>query len=648
MDLPGPVAEVYWQGALLTIEGQIETPPDQAAFPIGDTIVIRIHNEARWIEEGSLVIYPWNEELVWNTSEPPNLGGEWTPNAYQMWIEEYDYTRGWIYEEDETRIWWLFTLKIRENLVKKYFNPLKPDSARVVYELLPMQYADPDVAPNPIAMQVEVRDCDSNVVYGPTELSYSNQKSQVCWWNGKDNAGKYTDPEKSPYLVSLILTYEQTKQEQGQVRRNTKTTNTPIGAVCVVSSKNGEMSTDVNKIVAFEDEVILYGVIKAKMQDEPEEYKYYLGYTGDDLPAQVKINDNIINLDRWDKNLWGELELEWQTIKPWPKHTSGISNIPNLPGYGGYTNVNENGVWLGENGYYGKLVDEGNGYDIIEYIHENKGNEWSIKNEDSKVEEVGTQHYVFGMNFIKEELKMTKFIYSSGEKYEADPPKEAYSHLVFKDNLIPNAEVAYDHGIKANVHRLSRRSNHPCLYIQSIESYLKVPWIWGSAPEDYTSNQAERYVGFDCSDLLVGAYRMMGCIPDPNIYGDVNMLKEQTEPRGDWGGNNYHLYLDVDEKTIRRVEDNIEVEIPIGQNGILIGDIFLMNIIPNSQYEHSLVLCEDANNDGFLDASDILICAGTGEGVTKRKLQRYSRLQNPDCYFIIRYWSDLSKKGGIK
>uniref|UniRef100_A0A7C4TCK7 Uncharacterized protein n=1 Tax=candidate division WOR-3 bacterium TaxID=2052148 RepID=A0A7C4TCK7_UNCW3 len=27
-------------------------------------------------------------------------------------------------------------------LVKKYFNPLKPDSARIVYELLPLQYAD--------------------------------------------------------------------------------------------------------------------------------------------------------------------------------------------------------------------------------------------------------------------------------------------------------------------------------------------------------------------------------------------------------------------------------------------------------------------------------------------------------------------------
>jgi len=61
----------------------------------------------------------------------------------------------------------IFDFYIRENLVKKYFNPLKPDSARIVYELLPLQYADPDVQPNPIDFKIEIRDKDENLVYGP-------------------------------------------------------------------------------------------------------------------------------------------------------------------------------------------------------------------------------------------------------------------------------------------------------------------------------------------------------------------------------------------------------------------------------------------------------------------------------------------------
>uniref|UniRef100_A0A7C6EH25 Uncharacterized protein n=1 Tax=candidate division WOR-3 bacterium TaxID=2052148 RepID=A0A7C6EH25_UNCW3 len=94
--------------------------------------------------------------------------------------------------------------------MKKYFNPLKPDSARITFAVIPQEYADPEIPPNPISMNVEIRDCDSNIVYGPAELPDIARKNQVYWWNGKDNSDRYTDPEKSPYLVSFILfTYRQ-------------------------------------------------------------------------------------------------------------------------------------------------------------------------------------------------------------------------------------------------------------------------------------------------------------------------------------------------------------------------------------------------------------------------------------------------------
>uniref|UniRef100_A0A7C6AEY9 Uncharacterized protein n=1 Tax=candidate division WOR-3 bacterium TaxID=2052148 RepID=A0A7C6AEY9_UNCW3 len=56
-------------------------------------------------------------------------------------------------------------------LVKKYFNPLKPDSARITFAVIPQEYADPETPLNPISLQVEIRDCDSNIVYVSAEFS---------------------------------------------------------------------------------------------------------------------------------------------------------------------------------------------------------------------------------------------------------------------------------------------------------------------------------------------------------------------------------------------------------------------------------------------------------------------------------------------
>jgi len=99
--------------------------------------------------------------------------------------------------------------------VKKYFNPLKPDSARIVYEILPLQYADPDVAPSPINMQVEIRDKDSVLVYGPRPLTYQEQKSMVLYWDGRDNGGDTVNFEDGPFKAWLKLQYRAGRQGSG-------------------------------------------------------------------------------------------------------------------------------------------------------------------------------------------------------------------------------------------------------------------------------------------------------------------------------------------------------------------------------------------------------------------------------------------------
>jgi len=103
--------------------------------------------------------------------------------------------------------------------MKKYFNPLKPDSARIVYQILPPEYADPEVAPSPIKMEVEIRDKDSVLVYGPRELTTQEQKYQLLWWDGKDNSGEVVDMEKGPFSVHLNLRYRDIRQEPGKISR---------------------------------------------------------------------------------------------------------------------------------------------------------------------------------------------------------------------------------------------------------------------------------------------------------------------------------------------------------------------------------------------------------------------------------------------
>ncbi|HEC79527.1 MAG TPA: hypothetical protein ENI34_10395 [candidate division WOR-3 bacterium] len=143
----------------------------------------------------------------------------------EQWIEEYavdsrDYApgmhtfkaEGWggrapVYDSVSLCV---FDFYIREHLVKKYFNPLKPDSARVVYQILPPEYADPEVAPSPIKMEVEIRDKDSVLVYGPRELTTQEQKYQLLWWDGKDNGGEVVAFDEGPYNCKLTVYYRET------------------------------------------------------------------------------------------------------------------------------------------------------------------------------------------------------------------------------------------------------------------------------------------------------------------------------------------------------------------------------------------------------------------------------------------------------
>ncbi|MGB3477757.1 MAG: S8 family peptidase [bacterium] len=208
----------FWE--LIYVECEITTPEHYAAFPIGDTIPIVVHYDAEFHYEPEH--YSWDETYIWNTSEPPNLGAEWVPGLYQIWPVEYAWDRGFYYEESESRIYCLFTFEILEDFVKKYFNPLKPDSARVVYQIWPDLYADPKIEPSPKKMEVEIKDSLGTTVYGPRELDSLEMKDQVLFWNGKDNGGDTVSVTNNPYQVQIGLEYHNSNKcfRQTEVLRN--------------------------------------------------------------------------------------------------------------------------------------------------------------------------------------------------------------------------------------------------------------------------------------------------------------------------------------------------------------------------------------------------------------------------------------------
>jgi len=112
------------------------------------------------------------------------------PQRHTLYAEGFD--AGGTPVRDEMDVW-VFTFEIKENLVTRYFNPLKPDSARVVYQILPQEYADPDVSPSPVTMEIEILDKDSILIYGPRYLTDDEMKNQTLYWDGKDNLGDTVD-----------------------------------------------------------------------------------------------------------------------------------------------------------------------------------------------------------------------------------------------------------------------------------------------------------------------------------------------------------------------------------------------------------------------------------------------------------------------
>jgi cell wall-associated NlpC family hydrolase len=72
----------------------------------------------------------------------------------------------------------------------------------------------------------------------------------------------------------------------------------------------------------------------------------------------------------------------------------------------------------------------------------------------------------------------------------------------------PGKESTNIRGINDDVHRVSFRKDDS--FIGWLTSYFNLPYIFGSAGNPIENHQTEKYIGADCADLIVGAYRRAG------------------------------------------------------------------------------------------------------------------------------------------
>jgi len=231
--------------------------------------------------------------------------------------------------------------------------------------------------------------------------------------------------------------------------------------------------------------------------------------------------------------------------------------------------------------------NEGNCCAIIEYDHTNTGSSWEI-----------TASTITGVSHYTVSITNNRITQHTKGKYVSN----TVSHLVYDTQ---SSERAYNRGVQDVVTRIVRKSSHNSPYIQNVESYAGVPWLYGS-----WSFQAKDYIGFDCADLAQAAACNAGL--SASCENSANGLKTGRPAIGS-ANEPYTLVSGVLKNT-----DGNTANITIGTD-IHIGDLILLDFDGDGAADHTTILY---SGSGLLSGGDDrLIFAGHG-GLTYLSLSQ--------------------------
>jgi hypothetical protein len=149
----------------------------------------------------------------------------------------------------------------------------------------------------------------------------------------------------------------------------------------------------------------------------------------------------------------------------------------------------------------------------------------------------------------------------------------------------PGIESATQKGLSPNVLRLSIRENNHLL--GHLTSYFNVPGIFGSTPY-----QVKNYIGVDCADVLMAAHSKWKNVEIAQDY-NVAMLTK--------------IFPTITKTTITNGNPTDKI---FWNRTVKPGDLIAIKYEGMSQYQHIGALYSDQNNNGLLDADDLVIHAG--------------------------------------
>ncbi|HBP20737.1 MAG TPA: hypothetical protein DEA08_23480, partial [Planctomycetes bacterium] len=184
-------------------------------------------------------------------------------------------------------------------------------------------------------------------------------------WGGKLERG-YVDVRRSPFQITLVARRGEAEATSQPVEVQAQPL---IDAVYVVSrAAEGDPLSAANKVIAHEARPLITAVVRAIVAGvrAPErgrtERVYFAAQA--ELPAEAATlaRGQRVQLQAWDRESWGELELRWQTILPRAVHSPAYRATQDAARHtreGEFTNVISNGeregAWVGR--------------DTIEYVH---------------------------------------------------------------------------------------------------------------------------------------------------------------------------------------------------------------------------------------------------------------------------------------
>ncbi len=283
-------------------------------------------------------------------------------------------------------------------------------------------------------------------------------------------------------------------------------------------------------------------------------------YFFSDLNDKIFINNSKIKVSKWKD----KISIKWYKIEPLMQHLKK-GNDPTVPWFLWYANAYtpespKDRGWIG--------------FDRIKYkqnLMKSYNDKWIIPADASPTDRRYNINKGMGVMRYAVEIKINNKTYTT-------PGIKSVDHL----------------GIKNDVYKLIIRKDDS--YLGYITSFFNVPGVFGSVPK-----QVDNYIGVDCADLLVGAYKKWKKknIPYTSVQGLVKRLKNVSDHMfTDKSGNIYS-----DEKLKKKVK----LKFKPGQ--IIVFDY------PGTKkfyYDHTGILYKD-NGNGILDGEDEILHCGPEE-----------------------------------